>query len=100
MKDFLKVRLPFGKYKGRQLREVPLDYLTWLNTEFKGLERFDDLSWSVPKAVTALAEHEQSNVHLESMANMILNGDLCSEEAQDIIDGTDDPESIAHYLED
>jgi hypothetical protein len=24
------VRMPFGKYKGKQLRDVPLDYLVWV----------------------------------------------------------------------
>jgi Putative quorum-sensing-regulated virulence factor len=39
------VVLPFGKYRGRQLRNVPVDYLLWM------IRECDSLTWPMRKAI-------------------------------------------------
>jgi hypothetical protein len=49
--------LPFGKYKGRQIEDIPEDYLCWLGKPkysgafYKSLHS-TELNWKVPLAVT------------------------------------------------
>ena len=56
--DRTKVRLPFGKYKGRPLGKVPEDYAEWLWFHFSDLSKYPELEIAVAATVYSEAREE------------------------------------------
>lgn len=40
--------MPFGKFKGEDIEDLPLEYLYWLQDN---CELYDDLEWEVDNAI-------------------------------------------------
>lgn len=96
-RDLMNVRLPFGKHKGRKIREVPAQYVHWLSTEFRALDEFPDLKQAVKQYCNEL-ESEGHTMSLEAMADNILRGNISSRQAEAMLNGTAEVESVSQYL--
>lgn len=62
-------KLPFGKYKGRRLKECPLDYLHWMSNNLGGTDLHE---WAVAASVMAKQIHKDDCGDLEEKADDFL----------------------------
>ena len=100
-RDPMIVRMPFGKYKGKRLRDIPVDYLLFLRDKFGGLHEFADLAWAVPIVVNEFTIGTHGDQPMtEAVADMLLSGKINADDAREMLGeaGTAEPESIRDYL--
>lgn len=79
-------KIPFGKYKGKTLSKVPLDYLEFLLHRFSGLESFPELAAELPAAIQLAKEHGERH-DINKVADALLRGDISADEAECALGG-------------
>jgi len=84
-KDPLNYRMPFGKHKGKPLRILPWKFLIFMRDGFAGIEEFQELKAALPAAIRN-AEVNGVDSNLEAVADRLLNGDISSHEASELVD--------------
>jgi len=49
--------IPWGRYAGRQLHELPIPYMRWC------LERFDNMPWAIRREMQKMVDAEPRRPH-------------------------------------
>ncbi|MDA9778778.1 DUF3820 family protein [Rubripirellula sp.] len=63
------MKMPFGKYKGRCLRDVPHEYLRWLESN---VDLFDPLQTAVACVIDGRPMPDEVNI--DDMLDQVING--------------------------
>jgi hypothetical protein len=66
--SIIEQKMPFGKYKGRKIKNLPVGYLEWMVDNFK--ESYPELVTAAKQAIDNLSEFE--NIDLDKAADEFL----------------------------
>lgn len=55
----MSMRMPFGKYQGKMLDQIPISYLKWV------LRECADISWGLRREIRELVEAAEQDAHSE-----------------------------------